>query len=53
MRSDEKKNMIFLSEENTPYAKEFTLLSDSEIADLVERRLFSNNYFRLFKGKLH
>lgn len=45
MKDIEQRNIIFLSDENMPYAKEFTLLSDSEIADLIERRLYSNNYF--------
>lgn len=45
MRTVHKKNIIFLSDENTPYAREFTLLSDAEISDLIERRLSSNNYF--------
>ena len=43
MKDVDKKNILFLSDENTPYVKEFTLLSDEEISDLVERRLFSNN----------
>lgn len=45
MKDVNKKNIIFISDENTPYVNEFTLLSDAEIAHLVERRLFSNNYF--------
>ena len=53
MKDVDKKNIIFLSDENTPYAKEFTLLSDEEIADLVERRLFSNNYFNYTIYSIH
>lgn len=53
MKDVDKKNIIFLSDENTPYAKEFTLLSDEEIADLVERRLFSNNYFNYKIYSIH
>ena len=47
------KNIRFLSDEFTPYTKEFTLLSDVEIADLVERRLFSNNYFNHTIHSIH
>ena len=53
MKDVDKKNIIFLSDENTPYVKEFTLLSDEEIADLVERRLFSNNYFNYAIDSIH
>ncbi len=53
MKDVDKKNIIFLSDENTPYVKEFTLLSDEEIADLVERRLFSNNYFNYTIYSIH
>jgi len=53
MKDTEKKNIIFFSDEFTPYSKEFTLLSDSEIADLVERRLFSNNYFNYTIFSIH
>ena len=53
MNDVEKKNIRFLSEENTPYIREFTLLSDSEIADLVERRLYSNNYFSYTIYSIH
>ena len=53
MKDVDKKNIIFLSDENTPYAKEFTLLSDEEIADLVERRLFSNAYFNYTIHSIH
>ena len=53
MMDVEKKNIIFLSDEDTPYAKEFTLLNDEEIADLVERRLFSNNYFNYTIYSIH
>ena len=53
MKDVDKKNIIFLSDENTPYAKEFTLLSDEEIADLVERRLFSNDYFNYTINSIH
>lgn len=53
MKDVDKKNIIFLSDENTPYAKEFTLLSDEEIVDLVERRLFSNNYFNYTIYSIH
>ena len=48
-----EKNIIYLCDENTPYANEFTLLSDSEIADLIERRLFSNNYFSYTIYSIH
>ena len=40
MKDVDKKNIIFLSDENTPYVKEFTLLSDEEIADWVKRPSF-------------
>lgn len=53
MKDTEKKNIIFFSDEFTPYSKEFTLLSDEEIADLVERRLFSNNYFNYTIYSIH
>ena len=36
MKDVDKKNIIFLSDENTPYVKEFTLLSDEEIADYLK-----------------
>lgn len=44
MNDNEKKNVIFHSDKNTPCVKEFALLNDSEIAELVDRRLYSNNY---------
>ena len=53
MKDVDEKNIIFLSDENTPYVKEFTLLSDEEISDLVERRLFSNNYFNYTIYSIH
>ena len=53
MEDVNKKNIIFLSDENTPYVKEFTLLSDEEIAELVERRLFSNSYFSYSIRSIH
>ncbi len=45
MENIENKNIIFYSDENMWYAKEFTFMNDAEIADLIERRLFSNCYF--------
>lgn len=53
MKDVNKKNILFLSDENTPYAKEYTLLSDDEIVDLVERRLFSNNYYNYTVYSIH
>lgn len=53
MKDVDFENIIFLSDEFTPYTKEFTLLSDDEIADLVERRLFSNNYFNYTIRSIH
>lgn len=51
--NDVEKNIIFISDEYTPYTKEFTLLSDDEIADLVERRLYSNKYFNYAIYSIH
>lgn len=53
MKDIDFENIIFLSDEFTPYTKEFTLLSDDEIADLVERRLFSNNLFNYTIYSIH
>ena len=53
MKDIDKKKITFLSDENMPYVKEFTLLSDEEIAELIERRLFSNSYFNYSIYSVH
>ena len=53
MKNIDLRNIKFFSDEYTPYSKEFTLFSDEEIADLVERRLFSNNYLNYTIYSIH
>ena len=36
MKDVDEKNIIFLSDENTPYVKEFTLLSDEDVEYVID-----------------
>lgn len=53
MKDGDMTRITFLSDKNMPCAMEFALLNNEEIAELVERRLFSNNYFNYTIHSIH